>query len=36
VTIDPMNPSIGTMPPEPDVLEPAADHGGWTEARGVA
>jgi hypothetical protein len=35
VTVDPMSPSMGTMLPELDVLEHAADHGGWAEVRVV-
>jgi hypothetical protein len=31
VTIDPMSPSMGTMPPKLEALEPIVDHGGWVE-----
>jgi hypothetical protein len=32
MTIDPTSPSMGTMPPELEALEPDAAHGEWAEA----
>jgi hypothetical protein len=35
VTVDPMSPSIGTMSPEPEALEPAANRNGRARAQAV-